>query len=163
MCTHTLQYIYCKCSVNSVNNLIRTFSANKIKINLVWQQLYKQESAYWGWNRKTIPTVYAHRTYCSSGCSEDCDDKSQADKKSSMELSLPDSCVKIIKVVPGKGPPPEPPVECCMSGCPNCVWIIYAEELKKYYDDGGESAQKAIEQIENPSLKAFLKLELALK
>lgn len=70
------------------------------------------------------------------------------------------TALKSMKVVPGKGPPPEPPVHCCMSGCANCVWIIYAEELKNYYGDGGEEARKAIEQIENPSLKAFIKLEL---
>ncbi|KAL8579406.1 hypothetical protein ACOMHN_026771 [Nucella lapillus] len=72
------------------------------------------------------------------------------------------SALKTVNVVPGKGPPPEPPVTCCMSGCANCVWITYAEELKNYYSDGGKAALKAIEQIEDPSLKAFLKLELSL-
>ena len=68
-------------------------------------------------------------------------------------------------VIPGKGPPPEPPVDCCMSGCANCVWIQYADELKEYYTDGmgSEKALQAIESIENPSLKAFLKLELSLR
>ncbi|KAK6170348.1 hypothetical protein SNE40_018761 [Patella caerulea] len=66
-------------------------------------------------------------------------------------------------IVPGKGPPPEPPVECCMSGCSNCVWITYAEELRDYYSDGGKTALKALENIENPSLRAFVKLELNLK
>lgn len=65
-------------------------------------------------------------------------------------------------VVPGKGPPPEPPTTCCMSGCANCVYIAYAEELKAYYSDGGQKAREALEQIEDPSLKAFLKLELDL-
>ncbi|OWF49462.1 Oxidoreductase-like domain-containing protein 1 [Mizuhopecten yessoensis] len=66
------------------------------------------------------------------------------------------------EIVPGKGPPPEPPVECCMSGCANCVWIKYAEELKEYYGNGIERALKEIELIDNPSLKAFIKLELSL-
>ncbi|XP_060063983.1 uncharacterized protein LOC132544409 [Ylistrum balloti] len=66
------------------------------------------------------------------------------------------------EIVPGKGPPPEPPVDCCMSGCANCVWITYAEELKNYYCDGKERALHEIEQIDNPSLKAFIKLELSL-
>jgi len=71
---------------------------------------------------------------------------------------------KFTSIVPGKGPPPEPPVECCMSGCANCVWIQYAEELKGYYSDGqgSQMAKEAIEQIDNPGLKMFLKLELGL-
>lgn len=72
------------------------------------------------------------------------------------------TALKTVKVIPGKGPPPEPPVECCMSGCANCVWIVYAQELQNYYNDGGDAAREAIEQIENPSLRAFLKLELGL-
>lgn len=71
------------------------------------------------------------------------------------------SCSK--DIVLGKGIPPEPPVDCCMSGCANCVWIMYANELRKYYEkDGNERAKKEIEKIENPSLKMFLKLELGL-
>jgi len=72
------------------------------------------------------------------------------------------SSLKTAAIVPGKGPPPEAPVTCCMSGCANCVYIAYAEELKMYYSDGGEKAREAIEKIEDPSLKAFLKLELDL-
>ncbi|XP_061180961.1 uncharacterized protein LOC133189593 [Saccostrea echinata] len=71
------------------------------------------------------------------------------------------SCSK--DIVLGKGMPPEPPVDCCMSGCANCVWIMYANELRNYYKkDGNERAKKEIEKIENPSLKMFLKLELGL-
>jgi hypothetical protein len=66
-------------------------------------------------------------------------------------------------VIPGKGMPPEPPVDCCMSGCANCVWIMYADEVKKYYEkDGNDRAKREIDKIENPSLKMFLKLELGL-
>ena len=67
-----------------------------------------------------------------------------------------------VNIVPGKGPPPEPPVDCCMSGCANCVWIQYCEELKHYYSDGmgQELARKAIETIDNEGLKMFLKVEL---
>ncbi|KAH3747420.1 hypothetical protein DPMN_181846 [Dreissena polymorpha] len=66
--------------------------------------------------------------------------------------------------MPGKGPPPEPPLECCMSGCANCVWITYAEELKKYFsvEDGLAKTKEAIEKIDNPSLKMFVKLELGM-
>ena len=67
-----------------------------------------------------------------------------------------------VNIVPGKGPPPEPPVDCCMSGCANCVWIQYCEELKRYFSGGvgQEIAKQAIESIENEGLKMFLKLEL---
>lgn len=69
-----------------------------------------------------------------------------------------------VNIVPGKGPPPEPPVDCCMSGCANCVWIQYAEELKKYFSEseGNAIMIEALEQIENPGLKMFLKMELGL-
>jgi len=55
---------------------------------------------------------------------------------------------------------PEIPTNCCMSGCANCVWIQYAEELAKFYEDGGEKARKAIEEIDDPMMKAFLQMEL---
>ena len=89
-------------------------------------------------------------------------EKDTTDHLVKMMESPASKSVKTVKVIPGKGPPPEPPVECCMSGCANCVWILYAEELKDYYNDGGKAAREALEQIENPSLKAFLKLELDL-
>jgi hypothetical protein len=28
--------------------------------------------------------------------------------------------------------PPEPPDNCCMSGCVHCVWDLYEEELQEY-------------------------------
>lgn len=68
-----------------------------------------------------------------------------------------------VEMVPGKGPPPEPPVDCCMSGCANCVWIQYAEELTRYFSsDSKEKVKKALEQIENPGLRMFIQLELGL-
>lgn len=57
--------------------------------------------------------------------------------------------------------PPEP-TDCCMSGCQNCVWIVYAETLTKMYDDGGEKAKKIIlARIQDPTMKVFLKMELS--
>lgn len=64
--------------------------------------------------------------------------------------------------VEGKGRPPEEPPAglCCMSGCANCVWLEHAQELIAYYDDGGDKAEEALNKIKDPSLKAFLKMEL---
>ena len=59
-----------------------------------------------------------------------------------------------------KGPPPEPPTTCCMSGCANCVWIDYAEKLKEYYCDGGQTAKEEIMKIEDPNMRAFLLMEI---
>lgn len=64
-----------------------------------------------------------------------------------------------------QGQPPEPPEPgiCCMTGCANCVWIKHVEELKDFYQDKGkEAARKALEQIPDENLKAFLKIELDL-
>ncbi|XP_030758625.1 oxidoreductase-like domain-containing protein 1 isoform X2 [Sitophilus oryzae] len=60
--------------------------------------------------------------------------------------------------------PPEEPTTCCMSGCANCVWLDYAEELCKYYRDGGEKAIKEInERISDPSIKAYLLHEIRMR
>ena len=55
---------------------------------------------------------------------------------------------------------PEPPNNCCMSGCANCVWITYAQELAQLYKDGGKAADSVMNAIDDPSLKVFLNLEL---
>ena len=50
-----------------------------------------------------------------------------------------------------------------MSGCANCVWIEYAQELAVLYKDGGKAAEKVMKTIKDPSLKIFLSLELREK
>lgn len=59
--------------------------------------------------------------------------------------------------------PPEEPTTCCMSGCANCVWIQYAEEMSKFYADGGEKAKDIIlSKVTDPYTKAFLMMELKI-
>lgn len=55
---------------------------------------------------------------------------------------------------------PDPPTTCCMSGCANCVWLTYAQELAAIYRDGGKAAEEVLRVIEDPSLKIFMSLEL---
>ncbi len=96
---------------------------------------------------------------CSTSLSEETVEK-QTDIPE-MELYTSDVQLNTDAVVPGKGPPPELPTTCCQSGCANCVWIQYAEDVAKYYKDGGAKAKEAIDQIEDPNLRAFVLLEIS--
>jgi len=56
---------------------------------------------------------------------------------------------------------PHPPTTCCMSGCANCVYIAYAEEVTKLFSDGGQLAKEIIlDNIDDPNMKSFLIMEL---
>ena len=83
----------------------------------------------------------------------------------------------VVLCVTGKGRPPELPVYCCMSGCEQCVWLLYADELLQYYThdvdgdgsgrhDAASAAQvlDAIDRhVDDANLKAYLLFELRLK
>ncbi|XP_013199782.1 oxidoreductase-like domain-containing protein 1 [Amyelois transitella] len=58
----------------------------------------------------------------------------------------------------------EPPTACCQSGCANCVFIVWAEALTKKMDNAGpEIAEKILKMVEDPSMKAYLEMELRLR
>ncbi|XP_063361667.1 oxidoreductase-like domain-containing protein 1 [Cydia amplana] len=58
----------------------------------------------------------------------------------------------------------EPPTACCQSGCSNCVFIVWAETLSKKMNNAGpEIAEKILKSVEDPSLKAYLEMELRLR
>lgn len=58
---------------------------------------------------------------------------------------------------------------CCGSGCQNCAWLTYAEELLAYYEqlnkknEGIEKIFEEIDKMEDANLKAFLKMEIQFK
>lgn len=43
-------------------------------------------------------------------------------------------------------PRPEEPDNCCMSGCVNCVWELYREDLEEWAAKSNKAKQKMIEQ-----------------
>lgn len=75
--------------------------------------------------------------------------------------------VKFLRYLSDCPPPgtlPPAPTTCCMSGCANCVWIDYADKLISQYGDCPQSVSKDIlAQIDDPSLKAFLEMELMFR
>ncbi|KAJ0176971.1 hypothetical protein K1T71_006980 [Dendrolimus kikuchii] len=58
----------------------------------------------------------------------------------------------------------DPPTSCCMSGCANCVFIVWAEALSvKMQNAGPEIAQKILEKVDDPSMRAYLEMELRIR
>ena len=69
--------------------------------------------------------------------------------------------------------PPILPVACCGSGCQNCAWLQYAEEMLKFYGDSYTSPNSKdaihvsimneINKLDDENLKSFLTMELKMK
>lgn len=58
---------------------------------------------------------------------------------------------------------PEPPTNCCMSGCANCVWILYADDLAAKFRNGSSVARDIImKEVEDPNMRSFLEMELRM-
>ncbi|KAL0840908.1 hypothetical protein ABMA28_014707 [Loxostege sticticalis] len=58
----------------------------------------------------------------------------------------------------------DPPTACCRSGCSNCVFIVWAEALaNKMQDAGPEIQNKVLSMVDDPSMKAYLEMELRLR
>ena len=79
------------------------------------------------------------------------------------EKSLASDDVKPKRKEPPVAPDPE---TCCESGCVNCVWIKYAEEVKDYYpdhQDRQERLKEILDLIEDYNVKMFVRMELGMK
>jgi len=75
-------------------------------------------------------------------------------------------------------PEPPDPLSCCGSGCQNCVWIQYADDVSAYFekpkDDPPVGAAKILNKfkavkkemekhVEDPNLRSYLLMEIKAK
>ncbi|MCL4127352.1 UNVERIFIED_CONTAM: hypothetical protein GTU68_006614 [Idotea baltica] len=126
---------------------------------------------------KNLAVLHSCGNLYSKGCSNNISKELENSQESSdlttesehQEVSTPDTESSVQKISEhsiesGTQQIPAQPTTCCMSGCPNCVWLDYAEELRRHFLDGNVRARKAIERdVQDPNLKAFLLFELQLK
>lgn len=50
-----------------------------------------------------------------------------------------------------------------MSGCANCVWIAYAENLSAKMNGGSDVARQIIlKEVQDTNMRAFLEMELRM-
>ncbi|XP_035694734.1 uncharacterized protein LOC118428701 [Branchiostoma floridae] len=117
------------------------------------------EGSFYVQKMQNLPSLCALHTSVVTMATQHDDNVTKSVSSPQVTKGVPAS-ERIAMETPRGALPPLPPDNCCMSGCPNCVWLEHAEELLEHYKDGGEKALEALEQIEDPSLKMFLKMEL---
>ena len=79
--------------------------------------------------------------------------KDANEKSSNRPMYVPDGSLTMDDI--------EEPTNCCMSGCPNCVWIEYAEKLSTVLKNSPGDVQKVLmEKVQDPNMRAFLSMEL---
>lgn len=50
-----------------------------------------------------------------------------------------------------------------MSGCANCVWIAYAEEVSSKLRGGSDAAREIImNEVQDTNMRSFLEMELRM-
>ncbi|CAK1595783.1 unnamed protein product [Parnassius mnemosyne] len=58
----------------------------------------------------------------------------------------------------------DPPTACCRSGCANCVFIVWAEALASKMENAGpDITEKIMKMVDDPSMKAYLEMELRIR
>ena len=83
-----------------------------------------------------------------------------------LEIECRWDIAKCLKSCTASNKAPEPPPDglCCGSGCQNCCWLVYAEELLDFYkEDGKDKAFQALKNIPDLSAREFVKMELKMK
>ena len=102
--------------------------------------------------------------FVSSTVPRKCNSRSSNDDSTSTNISNP------TKLPTGSDGFPEVPANmCCMSGCANCVWLDYAEDMVKAYTQKGQHLElsdimKEVDaNVDDPMIKAFIQMELKSK
>ena len=56
----------------------------------------------------------------------------------------------------------ELPLYCCGSGCHDCVWLRYIEQLRHEYNENPAGALAEINKVADPVIQGFLLMEMKL-
>jgi len=93
--------------------------------------------------------IAAHKLLSSSATLNAADDSDDASK--TVEFSAK----------PSKAPEPPSPDLCCMSGCPKCVFMEYADDLARFCLKTGVSPDDEINKVtKDPNMRMIIKMML---